>query len=247
MPTSAILARYPDLAGRTVFVSGGGSGIGAAFVRAFAGQSCKVAFIDIAEAPSRSLAAELGAAVRYWPCDVRDIGCTPGRDRRSRQGFRCDPRARQQRRARRPAQVRRRDPRVLGRQPGRQPAAPLLRRAGGCGADGRRGRRLDHQPGLRVVDARTPRACRLHDGQGSDQRTDANARARARHAQHPRQLHRSRRHRHRAAARVVVLAGTGAEVHRAAMPQVPVVRGQTSPAPHCFWLRTRRAASPDRI
>jgi NAD(P)-dependent dehydrogenase (short-subunit alcohol dehydrogenase family) len=43
-------------------------------VRAFAGQSCKVAFIDIADAPSRSLAAELGAAVRYWPCDVRDIG-----------------------------------------------------------------------------------------------------------------------------------------------------------------------------
>ena len=73
MPTSAILARYPDLAGRAVFVSGGGSGIGAAFVRAFAGQSCKVAFIDIADAPSRSLAAELGAAVRYWPCDVRDI------------------------------------------------------------------------------------------------------------------------------------------------------------------------------
>ena len=72
MPTT-ILARYPDLAGRTVFVSGGGSGIGAAFVRAFANQSCKVAFIDIADAPSRSLAAELGAAVRYWPCDVRDI------------------------------------------------------------------------------------------------------------------------------------------------------------------------------
>jgi NAD(P)-dependent dehydrogenase (short-subunit alcohol dehydrogenase family) len=78
MPTSAILARYPDLAGRTVFVSGGGSGIGAAFVRAFAGQSCKVAFIDIADAPSRSLAAELGAAVRYRPCDVRDIGALQG-------------------------------------------------------------------------------------------------------------------------------------------------------------------------
>ena len=67
-------ARYPDLSGRTVFVSGGGSGIGAAFVRAFAGQGCNVAFIDIAEAPSRSLAALLGPAVRYWPCDVRDIG-----------------------------------------------------------------------------------------------------------------------------------------------------------------------------
>jgi len=72
MPT-AILARYPDLAGKTVFVSGGGSGIGAAYVRAFASQSCNVAFVDIADAPSRSLAAELGAAVRYWRCDVRDI------------------------------------------------------------------------------------------------------------------------------------------------------------------------------
>jgi NAD(P)-dependent dehydrogenase (short-subunit alcohol dehydrogenase family) len=72
MPT-AILARYPDLAGKTVFVSGGGSGIGAAFVRAFASQGCNVAFVDIADAPSCSLAAELGAAVRYWRCDVRDI------------------------------------------------------------------------------------------------------------------------------------------------------------------------------
>ena len=67
-------ARYPDLAGRTVFVSGGGSGIGAAFVRAFAGQGCNVAFIDIADAPSRSLASELGSSVRYWSCDVRDVG-----------------------------------------------------------------------------------------------------------------------------------------------------------------------------
>ena len=69
----ASLAHYPDLAGRTVFVSGGGSGIGAAFVRAFAGQGARVAFIDIAEAPARALAAELGEDVRYWHCDVRDI------------------------------------------------------------------------------------------------------------------------------------------------------------------------------
>jgi len=66
-------ARYPDLAGRGVFVSGGGSGIGAAFVRAFAGQGARVAFIDVADAPSRALADELGAAVRFLRCDVRDI------------------------------------------------------------------------------------------------------------------------------------------------------------------------------
>jgi NAD(P)-dependent dehydrogenase (short-subunit alcohol dehydrogenase family) len=66
-------ARYPDLSGRTVFVSGGGSGIGAAFVRRFAGQGCRVAFIDIADESSQALAAELGEDVRYWRCDVRDI------------------------------------------------------------------------------------------------------------------------------------------------------------------------------
>jgi NAD(P)-dependent dehydrogenase (short-subunit alcohol dehydrogenase family) len=77
MPGSGAAAHYPDLAGRTVFISGGGSGIGAAFVRAFAAQDARVAFIDIADAPSEALVRELGSAgrasVRYWPCDVRDI------------------------------------------------------------------------------------------------------------------------------------------------------------------------------
>jgi NAD(P)-dependent dehydrogenase (short-subunit alcohol dehydrogenase family) len=73
MFAAADRARYPDLAGRTVFVSGGGSGIGAAFVRSFAAQDCRVAFIDIADEPSEALVAELGASVRYSHCDVRDI------------------------------------------------------------------------------------------------------------------------------------------------------------------------------
>ena len=73
MAVDSTRARYPDLAGRTVFVSGGGSGIGAAFVRCFAAQGCRVAFIDIADAPSEALAAELGPSVRFWRCDVRDI------------------------------------------------------------------------------------------------------------------------------------------------------------------------------
>jgi NAD(P)-dependent dehydrogenase (short-subunit alcohol dehydrogenase family) len=74
MPGSGAAAHYPDLAGRTVFVSGGGSGIGAAFVRAFAAQGAVVAFIDISDAPSEALVRELGSTVRYWHCDVRDIG-----------------------------------------------------------------------------------------------------------------------------------------------------------------------------
>lgn len=66
-------ARYPDLAGRTVFVSGGGSGIGAAFVRSFAAQGSNIAFVDVADEPSQALAAALGERVRYLRCDVRDV------------------------------------------------------------------------------------------------------------------------------------------------------------------------------
>ncbi len=72
--TSVAHATYPDLAGRTVFVSGGGSGIGAGFVRHFAGQGARVAFIDVADAPSGALQEELGPdRVRFAHCDVRDI------------------------------------------------------------------------------------------------------------------------------------------------------------------------------
>jgi NAD(P)-dependent dehydrogenase (short-subunit alcohol dehydrogenase family) len=71
-------ARYPDLATRTVFVSGGGSGIGAALVRAFAEQAAAVAFVDIDDAASTMLAAELGSRVAYWRCDVRDIDALRG-------------------------------------------------------------------------------------------------------------------------------------------------------------------------
>ena len=72
-------ARYPDLAGRIVFVTGGGSGIGAAFVTAFAGQGCRVAFVDIADGPSQALVAKLGEdKVRYAHVDVRDIAALQG-------------------------------------------------------------------------------------------------------------------------------------------------------------------------
>jgi NAD(P)-dependent dehydrogenase (short-subunit alcohol dehydrogenase family) len=67
-------ARYPDLAARTVFVTGGGSGIGAAFVRAFAAQGCPVGFVEIADVPSRALVASLvPSRVHFEHCDVRDI------------------------------------------------------------------------------------------------------------------------------------------------------------------------------
>jgi D-xylose 1-dehydrogenase len=73
MSTAARGAIYPDLADRSVAVTGGGSGIGEALVRAFARQGAKVGFIDIAEAPSRRLAAELGTAVHFEHADLRDV------------------------------------------------------------------------------------------------------------------------------------------------------------------------------
>ncbi len=67
-------AIYPDLKGKTVIVTGGGSGIGAAIVQAFVRQQAKVGFIDIAEVPSRALVASLdGASLQYEPADIRDI------------------------------------------------------------------------------------------------------------------------------------------------------------------------------
>jgi NAD(P)-dependent dehydrogenase (short-subunit alcohol dehydrogenase family) len=69
-------AIYPDLEGRTVLVTGGGSGIGAAIVRRFAGQKCKVGFIDIAREASETLAGELrnsGASIHFEHADLRDI------------------------------------------------------------------------------------------------------------------------------------------------------------------------------
>ncbi|OLC65318.1 MAG: 3-oxoacyl-ACP reductase [Betaproteobacteria bacterium 13_1_40CM_4_64_4] len=68
------MAGYPSLAGRTIFVSGGGSGIGACIVERFAQQGSRVAFCDVADEPAQALVARLEpASVRYRHCDVRDI------------------------------------------------------------------------------------------------------------------------------------------------------------------------------
>ncbi|MGU3314214.1 SDR family NAD(P)-dependent oxidoreductase [Sphingomonas sp. M6A6_1c] len=53
-------ALYPSLRGKRVIISGGGSGIGAGLVEAFARQGAKVAFVDVAEADSRALVERLG-------------------------------------------------------------------------------------------------------------------------------------------------------------------------------------------
>ena len=67
-------AIYPSLAGKTVVVTGGGSGIGADIVRAFAAQKSRVFFLDIAEKDSRALAEELHGAAEFCKCDLTNLG-----------------------------------------------------------------------------------------------------------------------------------------------------------------------------
>ena len=68
---------YAGLADRVVLITGGASGIGAAFVRAFAGQGARVAFLDVDEAAGRALVSEVSAATEtaplFVPCDLLDI------------------------------------------------------------------------------------------------------------------------------------------------------------------------------
>jgi NAD(P)-dependent dehydrogenase (short-subunit alcohol dehydrogenase family) len=70
-------AHYPSLAGKAVFVTGGGSGIGADIVAAFARQGARVAFADRDEAASNALLAALAGSVAQTPlflaCDLSDM------------------------------------------------------------------------------------------------------------------------------------------------------------------------------
>lgn len=66
--------RYPSLTGKVILISGGASGIGAAFVEAFHEQGARVAFLDLDQAGGQALAAALGQdRVKFLPCNVRDI------------------------------------------------------------------------------------------------------------------------------------------------------------------------------
>jgi NAD(P)-dependent dehydrogenase (short-subunit alcohol dehydrogenase family) len=75
--TAPTTARFPDLEGASVLITGGGSGIGAALTEGFVRQGANVAFIDIAAAPSEALCTRLeretGRRPLFIRADLRDI------------------------------------------------------------------------------------------------------------------------------------------------------------------------------
>ena len=70
------LANYPSLADRTVLITGGATGIGAAFVEAFARQGARVAFLDVDGDGATNLLQGLEKTAHvplFLKCDVTDL------------------------------------------------------------------------------------------------------------------------------------------------------------------------------
>jgi len=71
-----VFATYPDLAGKRVLITGGGTGIGAGIVDAFVKQGAQVFFVDIVEDASRALAESLKGATHaplFFKCDLTNL------------------------------------------------------------------------------------------------------------------------------------------------------------------------------
>ncbi len=68
-------ASFPDLEGASVFISGGGSGIGAALTEGFLRQGARVAFVQRSDASAfvDEMERETGTRPLFLRCDVTDI------------------------------------------------------------------------------------------------------------------------------------------------------------------------------
>lgn len=81
-------ATYPSLHDRIVFITGGGSGIGASIVEHFCAQNARVAFVDINEQAGSALSAAIATAGHpaplFIPCDLKDIDALKAAVQRTR-------------------------------------------------------------------------------------------------------------------------------------------------------------------
>lgn len=64
------MAHFPELAGRTILITGGANGIGAAMVRAFREQAARVFFCDVDAPAGRALARAVGGEVVFQPVNL---------------------------------------------------------------------------------------------------------------------------------------------------------------------------------
>ena len=88
-------ALYPSLRGRTVFISGGSTGIGACFVERFHAQGARVGFVDRDAAAAAALLAKIAAgphaaaapAPLFTHCDVTEIDALGAAIARTRAAF----------------------------------------------------------------------------------------------------------------------------------------------------------------
>jgi NAD(P)-dependent dehydrogenase (short-subunit alcohol dehydrogenase family) len=69
------LPTYPDLRGASVFITGGGSGIGASLTEGFLRQGARVAFVQRSDASAfvEEMARKTGNRPLFLPCDITDI------------------------------------------------------------------------------------------------------------------------------------------------------------------------------
>lgn len=72
--------RFPDLENASVFITGGGSGIGAALTEGFLRQGARVAFVQRSDASGfvEEMAQATGNRPLFIPCDITDIAALKG-------------------------------------------------------------------------------------------------------------------------------------------------------------------------
>ena len=197
--------------------------------RAFAAQGAASRSSTSTRPPARSsrCAASSAPRVRYWRCDVRDIAALRAAIAAAAAALRPDPRAGQQRGARRSPALADVTPEYWDDNQADEPASSFVRRAGGRARHGGGRRRLDHQPGLGVVDAR-PAGSSPATRRRRPRSTGSRARSRASSGRMnirvnsivPGAIVTERQQ------RAVAVAREGAGVPRAAVPQVPPRRGR---------------------